>query len=1163
MEETSVPGQLRSVEVKMKSRYWQVAFPIVVIVALMCADGSSAIAQDPKAVRLIPRGPHLNDDASGSFKYSFDEGDKKLTISDGTVSGLTSKLFTAPGQTSAIHLHRFYRKGDDLSNPPPIIVALDVSEDPSGLSATFQGVSGELTDEEQTMFRKGMMFVLVHTEKNLAGEVAGYIGPEDSADPLSFQRFDPDHPLFQDYREISRFPVLPLSRHEVDPLQDDPFPPYATLINHPEYLDKRRAGNDQAKAEKERYLRLPVEQVETDGSITAGGSDTRRNSFFDHPNPQPRPLRPMHLRYASELRSFEDNVLQQHPLDLKRAAEARNSELDPQVSSDPQIEAAAPPVGNVSIEAASHYDPHRTYAYTPYLKLAAMGPMTYAETPPAMFPEVDPFKTPPGTNLLPTVYENMRDRQGHEMVNTLPSHPNRPYNLHDGDPQVERLQTLSSPTDDLRLILDDMFEAITGKPVRRLWEELDRQELESVFKNVTDEEHESRIAKHRDRLIHHAEWAIDILEGNDGRVTMHGCDIDNDGNPDVRDSRIPGNRAYRGFALLHHSGHKRANRVTPVYDEHGQIVAGHVDVRQIWYDGRIESDTMFYDYGWDDLPIRVRTNGSNDYEEQWFSSTDKNLTRTLWDKSRSKDIVDPEEVAQLTRMPEPIPHNVPLQATFEVSILNRGEDDFSPTIVYFDAHERVHTDVKLDDALLADGKTVCAPSSNAVERDSSGKVVKRAEWPWGRLNINGQNVPMRYGPPHVAMDATFFPMAEGTRTKLRLKLSEVQYHNVHYTWGWRKHPPRAQAVENMHKRLPPAPGAELKNQYRILWDHATAEEFFGNAIKNKNLTPRLFRLRMDDHERFVFEGVKNIDMVVERYLMEEMVRCPQGKTESNHQHEERIRTKLRADFERLSQLKWLQPPVDDNPISKIADIAPAKLMWKAFRNIRKTLVADQGDLGNCLYDILEARAAYLDWKDRNHLPSGVKADRGGDSKAGESDNGSDLTLLYVNNTMYGEFSDGSLTSLGKWRRRGAEVKITLINGDYFIHGYVNPDFGGLRGYENQFKPTLAVGGQGSMFTFGRFNWRFNVAGGAVPVPPCHFEVVDPATGNYSPVPLADYDLQKMVEVTEGGVKKMRPQYKVVPGVQRIMTRYNFEPSRRLRFYQFDPLHHDVAIYSIH
>jgi len=38
---------------------------------------------------------------------------------------------------------------------------------------------------------------------------------------------------------------------------------------------------------------------------------------------------------------------------------------------------------------------------------------------------------------------------------------------------------------------------------------------------------------------------------------------------------------------------------------------------------------------------------------------------------------------------------------------------------------------------------------------------------------------------------------------------------------------------------------------------------------------------------------------------------------------------------------------------------------------------------------------------------------------------------------------------------------------------------------------------------------------------------------------------------------------VKPSVHRVWIQYNFDPGRRLRFYQFDPLHHDVAIYSIH
>jgi hypothetical protein len=36
-----------------------------------------------------------------------------------------------------------------------------------------------------------------------------------------------------------------------------------------------------------------------------------------------------------------------------------------------------------------------------------------------------------------------------------------------------------------------------------------------------------------------------------------------------------------------------------------------------------------------------------------------------------------------------------------------------------------------------------------------------------------------------------------------------------------------------------------------------------------------------------------------------------------------------------------------------------------------------------------------------------------------------------------------------------------------------------------------------------------------------------------------------------------------PSQHIVEIEYNFEPSRRLRIYQFDPLHHDVAIYSLH
>src|SRR5215467_9756316 len=67
-----------------------------------------------------------------------------------------------------------------------------------------------------------------------------------------------------------------------------------------------------------------------------------------------------------------------------------------------------------------------------------VGDTTYVQTGVSLFAESDPFRNPPGTNFLPTVYTNMFDGAGNEMPNTLPSTPSVPYNLHDGDPVVTR-----------------------------------------------------------------------------------------------------------------------------------------------------------------------------------------------------------------------------------------------------------------------------------------------------------------------------------------------------------------------------------------------------------------------------------------------------------------------------------------------------------------------------------------------------------------------------------------------------------------------------------------------------------------------------------------------------------------------------------------------------
>jgi hypothetical protein len=300
-------------------------------------------------------------------------------------------------------------------------------------------------------------------------------------------------------------------------------------------------------------------------------------------------------------------------------------------------------------------------------------------------------------------------------------------------------------------------------------------------------------------------------------------------------------------------------------------------------------------------------------------------------------------------------------------------------------------------------------------------------------------------------------------------------------------------------------------------------------------------LRISDHERFVFEGLKDVDAEVARYY---------DKRNSNLS-----KKKLKEKFEALSHVPFFQPieHEEGGPISRIGDLAPAKRMWRVFRTIRQQLSSGPvSDYSDCLTRILDARNAFLDWKDRNHLPSGLQADKR-----------SDFTLLYVNNTLYGESRHGGLR-FDEWRKRGTDLKLTIINADYFLHGYINPDFGGSRGWENQFKPTLALGGPGSFFTFGRFHWRFNSEPGAVGIPPAVMvKKVQDKNGQYVYKDIVKPGKPTFLSPDGEPIYDGRLPDAVRPFVHRVMIRYNFEPSRRLRFYQFDPLHHDVNIYSIH
>ncbi len=199
-------------------------------------------------------------------------------------------------------------------------------------------------------------------------------------------------------------------------------------------------------------------------------------------------------------------------------------------------------------------------------------------------------------------------------------------------------------------------------------------------------------------------------------------------------------------------------------------------------------------------------------------------------------------------------------------------------------------------------------------------------------------------------------------------------------------------------------------------------------------------------------------------------------------------------------------------IAQIGELAPEKIMWS---DLHAALAATSDDV--IAAKMNDALMAEDDFLDRTHLPRGVTADPN-----------ADVTLFYANNTIY-----GNVLKLNNWTQRGQTIHITLLNGDHFIHSYMNVDFGGSRGWENQFQsgydpdPSKAAS-DGCTFSFGRNFWWINAGGpwGLINVPP-----VDPTTGT--------------------------------PGLHKVALTLNLDPPGRLKIYQFDPLHHEMNIYSLH
>jgi len=373
------------------------------------------------------------------------------------------------------------------------------------------------------------------------------------------------------------------------------------------------------------------------------------------------------------------------------------------------------------------------------------------------------------------------------------------------------------------------------------------------------------------------------------------------------------------------------------------------------------------------------------------------------------------------------------------------------------------------------------------------------------------------GRPGVGMDATFFPMLPGKRYVLENAMPPGRFYSLTYHWGWRIHSPRIQALENSRK----TPGG--KNI--VQWEN----EVFCAELN-------------EDGSCAVFPR-------------------------------DNRKAQLRA-------------------ISMIGDAAPAKRMWHALRALERKAGGrrgrddderGRGKAGKGRFDFIpleyrrmnrrelikELRAAFDDWNDRNALPRGF-----------EKDPDADITMVYVNNTMYGEFT-GKKRDMAQqrwidWETRGEKLEVRLLNGDYFPHQYMNVDFGGNRGWENIFQNTLPTGGQGPWFTFGRNFWYQNIP---CPAPVAAAKAFNDRARPYRKLgPLPDMDRGRGRDKLYAPESMMQPELQLCPdgagtvvadwtedgfGTHLVEITYRFEPNRRLRVYQFDPTHHNVAIWSFH
>jgi len=392
------------------------------------------------------------------------------------------------------------------------------------------------------------------------------------------------------------------------------------------------------------------------------------------------------------------------------------------------------------------------------------------------------------------------------------------------------------------------------------------------------------------------------------------------------------------------------------------------------------------------------------------------------------------------------------------------------------------------------------------------------------VDENGNIDPTIPAAPGVSMDQTFFPVEDGTRTTFEIAHAPGRQYRLTYSWGWRRHPSRIQASENA-------------------------------------LTVEL-GVNLADWDRCVFGD------------------NPMGSEEA----------KLAA-------------------ISMLSNLAPAKRIWNALRELK----ADPSSLTAETADAIDA--AFQDWRNRTKLPSGI-----------ERNDDFNINLVYLNNTLYGDakgYTDDSQRVLDTFNQRGDVTKVLVRNGDYFDVAQQIVDFGGIRGWENIYQNTIPDFGAGPWFTFGKAYWWPLMPppiGGAQPVPhavapegvtprsiaDCQqnfpasqspiladnrdgdtytvssadgkSKVKVPVTGTLAAMSKLDLgyalgltgmEVNKAINEGNAGIQ-MTPTREAMEakganglGLREFEITHNYEPSKRLKIYMFDQIHHDVAIWSIH